>query len=150
MSHHEAPTGDSAARIDDVVQQALSRVLLGLHPRVQTDGVTATATFTPEAEHRGAPGWVHGGLLATLLDHVGARLASAALDARVATGTLELRYRQPVLIDGGPYHVDARAESPGSRTVRIHARILGPDDRPLTEANGLFVAVAALAKDRDA
>jgi acyl-coenzyme A thioesterase PaaI-like protein len=120
---------------------ALRRVFMGLHPEVTMDGLHGSAVFQPEREHRGAPGWVHGGLAATVLDHFCARIASAALDSKVATGTLDLRYRQPVLLDGGPYRVEGSAEPPGSRSVRVKAAILSPEGRPLTEASGLFVAV---------
>ena len=126
---------------DDTATELLRRVLLGLHPEVSTDGVTGSARFEPLPEHQGAPGWVHGGFLATVLDHFCARIARAALDGRVATGTLDLRYRQPVLLDGGPYVLDGTAEAPRGRTVHVHAVVLGPDGRVRTEAKGLFVRV---------
>jgi acyl-coenzyme A thioesterase PaaI-like protein len=128
------------AEIEDAAT-ALRRVFQALHPDVTTDGVTGSAVYDPQKEHRGAPGWVHGGLAATVLDVFCARIASAALDSKVATGTLDLRYRQPVLLDGGPYRIEGTAETPGSRSVRVKAAILSPEGRPLTEATGLFVAV---------
>jgi len=76
-----------------------------------------------------------------VLDHFLARLASASLHSKVATGTLDLRYRQPVLLDGGPYELVGTASTPGTRTVKARGSILDSDGRPLTEANGLFVAV---------
>ena len=130
--------------VQNAVDQALGRVLLGLHPRVETDGVTGSATYRPQPEHRGAPGWVHGGFTATVLDHFCARIARAALGMRVATGTLDLRYRQPITLDGGPYEVLGAADPPGSRTVRVRASINRADGRPLAEARGLFVGVAPL------
>ena len=130
--------------VQTAVDEALRRVLIGLHPPVETDGVTGRAIYRPEPEHRGAPGWVHGGFAATVLDHFCARIASAALGMRVATGTFDLRYRQPITLGGGPYELRGEAEPPGSRTVRVRASIARFDGRPLTEARGLFVAVAPL------
>lgn len=124
------------------IDQALERVILGLHPAVTIAGKTGVATFDPQPEHRGAPGWLHGGFAATLLDHFCARIASHVLDARVATGTLDLRYRQPVLLDGGPFSLTGEAADPGSRTVRISGRISDSEGRTLVEANALFVGVA--------
>ena len=129
--------------------QVLRRVLWPLYPPVdivvgQDDHhtmITGHATFHPQPEHVGAPGWVQGGLSATVLDFVAARIAKAALESRVATGTLDLRYRQPVLLDGGPYRVEGTAPVPRGRTVRVDAAILDAADRPLVEASGLFVAV---------
>ncbi len=116
----------------------MRRVLLGLHPPVTISGSVGTATFFPEVEHRGAPGWVHGGFAATVLDHVCARVASAVLEQKVATGTLNLRYRQPLLLDEGPYDVTAEAGRRGSRTVRITARI-HQGERTFVESTALFV-----------
>ncbi len=138
------PAGRYRRRVSDDGHDGrdlLRQVMMALHPEVATDGVTGSAIFDPMREHRGAPGWVHGGLLATLLDHVCARIARAALDGRVATGTLDLRYRQPVLLDGGPYTVEGSASEPRGRTVHVYAVVRGPDGRVRTEAKGLFVRV---------
>jgi acyl-coenzyme A thioesterase PaaI-like protein len=125
------------------------RVMRALYPDVSTvvsdDGsASGAALFTPLPEHVGAPGWVQGGLSATVLDFVCARLASAAIEMKVATGTLDLRYRQPVLLDGGPYKVEGSTDRPRSRTVRVRSAILSAEGRPLIEANGLFIGVSAL------
>lgn len=120
----------------------LSRVLTALHPTVELDGTTATATFCPQPEHRGIEGLLHGGLAATLLDHVCARAASAALDRRVMTGRLDLRYRRPVPLAEGPYRVEATVVSAKGRRARIRGAIRGTDDRPLVEADALFLATA--------
>ncbi len=126
----------------------VERVIRALYPSVTiTSGAAGTsvggfAEFNPEPAHVGAPGWVQGGLSATVLDFVCARLASEALGSKVATGTLDLRYRQPVLVDGGPYNVVGETGHPRSRTVRVTAAILDANSRPLIEAAGLFVAVS--------
>lgn len=125
---------------DEAVRQALRRVLFGLHPEITVVDRTGTGVYFPEPEHRGAPGWVHGGFIATVLDHVCARVARSMLDSRVATGTLDIRYRQPVLLDGGPYPIEATAEQARSESVQVRGRILSTDSRPLAEARGLFVS----------
>jgi acyl-coenzyme A thioesterase PaaI-like protein len=97
------------------------------------------AHFQPLPEHRGNQGWLHGGLAATVLDHVCARTGSAALGHRVVTGRLDLRYRRPVLLAAGPYLVTATAQAARSRTVRVSGAILDGQGRPLVEARTLFV-----------
>lgn len=120
----------------------VERVLLALHPAVEIVGRTATALFEPQPEHRGNAGWLHGGLAATVLDHVCARAGAAALGRRVVTGTLDLRYPRPVLLAGGPYRVEATAEEPrGGRMVRVSGAILGHDGHPMVEARSLFVTL---------
>ena len=125
---------DPDGGIDEV-----TRVLMALYPEVVIEGSTAVASFEPQPEHRGNPGWLQGGLAATVLDHVCARAAAAALGQRVVTGTLDLRYRRPVPLDDGPYRVEATAATPRSRAVRVHGAILGRDTRPLIQATALFV-----------
>lgn len=122
-------------------------VLRHLYPPVTIitgagDGVVSgSASFEPQPEHAGAPEWVQGGLSATVLDYVSARVANAALSSKVATGTLDLRYRQPVRLDGGPYRVEGSAPITEGRTTRVRAAILSADGRPLVEASALFVAM---------
>ncbi len=110
-----------------------------MHPVVEFDGPTANARYHPQPEHRGNPGWLHGGMAATLLDHIGARTAAHALGARVVTGTFDLRYRRPVPLDGGPYRLTATARSVRSRTVRVDAALTAPDGSVMVEARSLFI-----------
>lgn len=137
------PTSDTS---NDPAKAAARRIMSALYPdvsieRQESGRVIGTATYTPEKEHTGAPGWVQGGLSATVLDFVSARIAKAVLDSSIATGTLEIRYRQPVLIDGGPYQVIGSCDAARSRTVRVTTAIMSGEGRPLVEATGLFVAV---------
>lgn len=120
----------------------VERVLMALHPPVEIIGRTARARFEPQPEHRGNVGWLHGGMAATVLDHVCARAGAAALGERVVTGTLDLRYPRPVPLAGGPYRVEATAEEPrGGRMVRVSGAILDHDGRPMVEARSLFVTL---------
>lgn len=120
--------------MDDV-----TRVLTALHPALESDGWTVRGRFEPQPEHRGIPGLLHGGLAATVLDHVAARAASAALGDRVVTARLDLRYRRPVALDGGPYPVEAAAEAPRGRRVQVRAGIRDPEGTLLVEARALFL-----------
>ena len=132
--------------IDRAVAAETTRIMRGLYPEVTTNGepgkpCTGEAMFQPQPEHAGAPGWMQGGLSATVLDYFCARLAGASLSMGVATATLDLRYRQPVLIEGGPYRVSGSTEQPRSKSVRVRGAILSVDGHPLVEAEGLFVGV---------
>ncbi len=124
---------------DEDATAALGRVFGSLHPDIEFDGATGHALYHPQPEHRGNPGWLHGGLAATLLDHIGARTAAQALGAPVVTGTLDLRYRRPVPLDGGPYRLTATARSVRMRTVRVEAAIAAPDGSVMVEARSLFI-----------
>ncbi len=123
--------------------QAIERVFMALHPRVTIDGCLGWADFHPEAEHRGNPGWLHGGLAATLLDHVSARLAHSALGGPVVTGKLEIRYIRPVALMQGPYRVEASYQPPNpGRAIRYLVRVeasIRDRDGSLVEAKSMFV-----------
>lgn len=59
----------------------------GLHVRSRWDGDETVAVLTPRAEHTAIPGYVYGGLIASLVDCHGT--GSAALAARRAAGSDE-------------------------------------------------------------
>ncbi len=123
-------------------------VLMALHPPVTIDdsGV-GRASYRPRPEHRGRRGFLHGGLAATLADHVGARAAAAALGgAPVVTGRLDVRYRHPIPLADGPYEVAATPTKVGSRVVRLVVTISTADEasvpaRVLVQADALFVKI---------
>lgn len=120
--------------------------MTALRPKVEIVGLTAAGSFEPQPEHRGNPGWLHGGLAATVLDHVCARAAAAALGHRVVTGRLDMRYPRPVLLAGGPYRVEATAEASRSglapkRMVKVNGAIFDRDGQPMVEARSLFVTL---------
>jgi len=119
----------------------LVRVMSALRPTLTLEGDTHVGWFHPEPEHRGNPGWLHGGLAATVLDHVTARAASWFLgDVPVVTGTLDLKYRAPVPLADGPFRVRSSVDAGRvGRYARVRGAILGHDGAPLVEATALFV-----------
>jgi len=131
----QAPDGIDPKMIE------VDRVLRALRPTVEIIDGVAVASFEPQAEHRGNVGWLHGGLAAAVLDHVCARAAFDALGHRVVTGRLDLRYPQPVLLADGPYRVEATAEQPRGRMVRVSGAILDHKGRSMVEARSLFVTL---------
>lgn len=142
MAHEQVTdSADPETEIEQAVARALDRVIGGLHPEFEIDGLTARAIYRPEPEHRGNPGWLHGGNAAILLDHICARAAANALGTRVVTGTLDLRYRRPVPLGGGPYRLEATADASRRRTVRVTGAIRDADGAPLVEAKALFVTL---------
>ena len=101
--------------------------------------VTAHATL-PKA-HEGPPGLVHGGTIATLLDHVLARALRTAGHGGL-TATLTVTYRRPVRL-GVPVVLTAAVTSTEGRRATAHATIASAEDPDtvLAEADGLFVAL---------
>jgi uncharacterized protein (TIGR00369 family) len=101
----------------------------------------ATGRVTLGKPHEGPPGLVHGGVVATLLDHVLARAVRAAGRGGL-TATLTVNYRRPVQL-GVPLLATAEIGTTDGRRTTATARIVAEDDpgSTLAEAEGLFVAL---------
>lgn len=106
---------------------------------VPEGGVRADVTFRPL--HEGPPASVHGGISAMILDHLlGQAVASAGFAGM--TGTLTVRYRQPVPY-GKPLLATAEHTRSEGRKTWADGRISLDDGTPLVEATGLFITPTA-------
>lgn len=101
----------------------------------------ATGRVTLGKAHEGPPGLVHGGVVATVLDHVLARAVRAAGKGGL-TATLTVTYRRPVRL-GVPLVATAEIGTTEGRRTTATARLAAEDDpgTTLAEAEGLFVAL---------
>lgn len=115
---------------------------LGLGLRFWKADPGLVARFDPRPDQMGPPGYLHGGVAATVLDETMASLGWALDDVPCVTATLELRYRAGIAIDGGPVRVEAWRDRPEPRrSQKVKGRILLADGRVAVEASGLFVQV---------
>jgi uncharacterized protein (TIGR00369 family) len=112
-------------------------------PLVATDSPDGRATgrATLGKPHEGPPGLVHGGVVATLLDHVLARAVRAAGRGGL-TATLTVTFHRPVQL-GVPLLATAELTGQDGRRTTASARLVAEDDpgTTLAEAEGLFVAL---------
>ncbi|PWN03285.1 thioesterase [Nocardioides silvaticus] len=103
------------------------------------------------AAYEGPPGSVHGGVSAMVLDHLMGETASAAHTRVTVTGTLTLRYVNPLPL--GPVRMEARITDETDRKVTVTGWIApdGPDadPAPAVEATGLFI-IPRWAQEPDA
>lgn len=99
---------------------------------------------TVHKQHEGPPGLVHGGVVATLLDHVLARSARIAGHGGL-TGTLTVNYRRPVPL-GVPLVVTGELVSVDGRRATARARLVAEDDQGTTLAEGEALLVALRAE----
>ena len=101
----------------------------GLQIKSYWDGDEAVCTFQPQLQHMAVPGFVYGGLLASLIDcHATGTAAAAAYRAagrpmdteppfRYVTGSLHVDYLRPTPLDG-PLTLRAQVkEIKGRKTV---------------------------------
>lgn len=84
----------------------------GLQIKTRWDGEDTISTYSPKPEHTAIPGFVYGGLLASLIDCHGTGSAALAYAKehnielkefnapRFVTGSLTVNYKKPTPIDG--------------------------------------------------
>lgn len=128
----------------------------GLHIQTYWDGETGVAHFTPRPEHTAFPGYVYGGLLASLIDchSIGTAIAAMYDAARRApgtepeitcvTGNLNVQYHRPTPL--GPLRVVARIESLGERKATVTSEVYAGDEVTVT---GSVVAVRVPSRKMD-
>jgi uncharacterized protein (TIGR00369 family) len=99
------------------------------------------ADFAIGQNHQGFPGVAHGGVVAAILDEVGARVMMTKDGRRMGmTAKLEIRYRQPVPLETPLRAVGRRLKDRG-RLVSAHAEIRDPAGQVLAEAELLCAEI---------
>lgn len=116
----------------------------GLHLHFAIDSthpeaITATATIRLTNAHQGPPGYVHGGIIATLLDEAMSKL-NRPLDVVAMTRHMEVDYLRPVPLGAELTIVGRHLRRDGKKIFHI-AEILGPDSTVLARSKGLFVTI---------
>jgi uncharacterized protein (TIGR00369 family) len=91
------------------------------------------------AETYNAAGAVHGGVLATLIDHVGGRAAGHLADRVGPTADLHIRYLNPA--SGDFVRAEARILRAGGRLVIVAIEVTDPDGRVVATGD-MTVAVS--------
>ena len=109
---------------------------LGLSFRIEGERVHGTTSL--DDRHQGAPGFAHGGAVATALDDtIGTLLI--ALRRPAVTARLEVDYRRPALL-GREFELEAWAERIDGRKLHL-AAVMRDESTVVAEARALFVEV---------
>lgn len=108
--------------------------------RLHRDGDRVRGEVALTERHEGAPGFAHGGALATILDDaLGSLLTLVRLPA--VTAKLEVNYRRPAFL-GRRFEVEAWVESRDGRKLSLAGEIREQGE-VIADAVGLFVEVEA-------
>jgi acyl-coenzyme A thioesterase PaaI-like protein len=99
------------------------------------------ARFTPGPQHHGPADALHGGIAALLLDETMAALGHALDRIHTVTGTLNVKFRKPIPLDGRTVRVVAWRESDPRRATMVFGRIVPADDVVAVTAEGVFIRV---------
>lgn len=114
----------------------------GLHIPYEKVGNHIEAVFTLGEEFSGAPAFVHGGVVMTVLDE-GMAWATIALRSRFAVTTeFSSVFKRPVLV-GQPHTMAAECGQlePDGRTLRVTASITRADGKLCTQASARYYAM---------
>jgi acyl-coenzyme A thioesterase PaaI-like protein len=109
---------------------------IGLHLVFREEDGWAVADFMAKPDHQGYPGFVHGGLVATLLDEA-IGWATYGNNIWALTGKLELRLRG-IVPTGQPLIVRGRIDKDRGRTIDAVAELRDIEGKLLAEAKGLM------------
>lgn len=102
------------------------------------DGAAVCLTTVPD-RFDGHPGYLHGGIIATLLDEAMSK-AVRARGLTAMTGRMEIDYVRPVP-SGAPLRMEGRIVRSEGRKHWTEARILNARGTALAEGKGLFIEV---------
>ena len=118
---------------------------LGLHVRSLPDGDDSVAAFTPRPEHTAVPGFVYGGLLASLIDcHA---IGTAAAAAERIEGRQVGEAPAPRFVTAS-LHVDFLAPTPLGPPLELRARVVEASARKSIVEVSLACAGATTARGR--
>jgi uncharacterized protein (TIGR00369 family) len=90
----------------------------GFRLRFERAGDAVTTRFTPGAAHQGPPGVMHGGLVTTLADELGAWALVLLREKFGFTAELQARFLRPVRV-GAEVTGTSRIARDGTRVVRV-------------------------------
>ncbi|WP_394824877.1 PaaI family thioesterase [Pendulispora albinea] len=110
----------------------------GLRLKFRVDGDEVVTRFKPERAHEGAPGVMHGGLVTTVADEVGAWALIALLEKLGFTGTMSSRFPRAVRV-GREVEGRARITKRSTRIVEVDVRMLQDDVECFSSAMSFIV-----------
>jgi uncharacterized protein (TIGR00369 family) len=93
--------------------------------------------------YEGPPGYVHGGIIATLLDEAMSK-AVRAHGVLAMTRHMEVDYQRPVP-SGAPIRLEGRFVRTDGRKNWTEARILNAEGKVLAEAKALFIEIRPIS-----
>lgn len=115
----------------------------GLHLHfypVEGDDAAVWAPFTPQREHEGYMGMVHGGIISTILDEVMA-WSLYRLDIWAVTGRLSISFKKPVEV-GVPTRAVGRIVEDRGRLLDVAGALIRESDGAvLAESEAVFARV---------
>ena len=115
---------------------------IGLHLEfLLAEDATVVCFATIPDTYEGPPGYVHGGMIATLLDETMSK-SLRTLGIEAMTRQMEVDYLRPVP-SGAPIRLEGRLTRSEGRKNWTEARILNAGGTVLAHSKGLFIEIRA-------
>jgi uncharacterized protein (TIGR00369 family) len=113
----------------------------GLHLRFSIDPVALTVTAPVQLTrlHEGPPGYIHGGIIATLLDEAMSKL-NRPLEVLAVTRNMQVDYLKPSPLNQ-PLTLTGRHLSREGRKLHHQAELTNAEGEVLARATGLFIVI---------
>lgn len=112
---------------------------IGLKLDFTQEGDEYVTYFTPQKEHQGWIGIVHGGIVCTVLDESMARAVSV-LGVNAVTGEITVKFKRPTPV-GQTIRFAGRLVSENGRIISCTARATDSEGQLLAEASAKIVKV---------
>jgi uncharacterized protein (TIGR00369 family) len=121
----------------------------GLKLTFEEDGEMLQARWEPDPNFQGYINVLHGGIIATLLDEVGAWCIYIKAGTSGVTSSLKVRYLKPVHISKGMITVEARLIQKKEKNALIVAALYDGDGKLCAEADlDYFIYPENIARGR--
>ena len=112
---------------------------IGLKMQFRREGDRVTALFTPQEEHQGWPGVVHGGIIAAVIDEA-MGYANHFAGMNCLTAKMDIKLKRPAPI-GETFTVTSFIEKSSRRLVVARASISLPDGKLVAEGKATFFVI---------
>lgn len=121
----------------------------GLHLEFYEEEEEMIAFWIPDKAFEGYANVLHGGIQATLLDEIASWVVYVKCKTSGVTADMNIRYKNPVIIDGGEVKLKARILKRERRLVTIKAELFSKDDMLCSEAEiRYFLFPQQVAKEK--
>lgn len=110
---------------------------IGLKLKFRNEDNEVKSSFSVRPEHQGWPGYLHGGLVATICDEAMAQwLWLRGIEAN--TGELSVRFKHGIPV-GTVVEIKASLAASRGKLMVLEASVLFPDGREAAVASGKFI-----------
>ena len=107
------------------------------------------AFWTPQQAFEGYKNVLHGGIQATLLDEIASWVVYVKCQTSGVTSGMNIKYKNPVFIDGGEVQLKARVVERNKRLVTIKAELYNKENELCSEADiQFFLFPQQIAKEK--